>query len=104
MPIAAVCHRNAIARYDLVSDRCAPQSQSEALQVEFYTSGWCTIRHFSKGKTTIYTILDKIDPETDLEGAWTMTDNTHRIILTMTAIDEWQKADLVHQSVGIKEF
>ena len=104
MPMTAVCHRNAIARYDLVSDRVAPQSQFEALQVEFYTSGWCTIRHFSRGKTAIYHFLDKIVSETDLEGAWTMTDNTHRKILTMTASDEWQKADLVHQGVGNKKF
>ena len=29
----------------------------------------CIIPVFSQGKTTIYTILDKIDPDIDLEGA-----------------------------------
>ena len=69
MPVTALCHRNAIARYDLVSDRVAPQRQFEALQVESYTSGWCTNRPFSKWKATIYQILDKNGLETDLESA-----------------------------------
>ena len=102
--MTALYHRNAIARYELVSDKGVPQSQFEASQVEPYTSGWCTNRQFSLGKTTIYQIWVKSGLETDLEGARTMTDNTHRIIFTMTAIDEWQKANLVHQSVGNKEF
>ena len=104
MPVTAICHRNAIVRYDLVSDRVAPQSQFEALQVEFYPSGWCTNRPFSQWKTTIYQILDKNGLETDLESAWTMTDNTHRINLTITASDGRQKANLVHQTLGIKAF
>ena len=33
-----------------------------------------------------------------------MTDRTHRKILTMTASDEWQNTNLVHQSLGNKAY
>ena len=45
-PIWASCHRNAIARYYLVSDRGAQQRQFKAFQVEVNTRGSSTNGHF----------------------------------------------------------
>ena len=46
-PIWASCHRNAIARYYLVSNRGVPRSQFEALQVGVNTRGSCANSPFS---------------------------------------------------------
>ena len=57
----APCHRNAIARYYLVSDRGAQQRQFKAFQVEVNTRGSSTNGYFYAGKTMIYENRWKID-------------------------------------------